>query len=129
MRIDRVRNRGFTLMEIMVVVAVIALLVAIAMPSWRKARENAQLNSIGNNLRILESAKAQYAMEKRASTTQVLNLGADLTPYLRNNELPKPAAEETYSVGGAGTVADLVQADYNGVLAQKVGPLTITSFE
>jgi hypothetical protein len=42
--------------------------------------------------------------------------------------LPKAVAEEAYSIGGGGTVADLVQAAFTGTLAGKTSPLTITSF-
>jgi prepilin-type N-terminal cleavage/methylation domain-containing protein len=128
MRIRRVHNAGFTLVEIMVVVAVIGILASIAVPTWRRARESAQVNSIGNNLRLLEAAKAQYAMEARLATSTTIGM-TDLVPYLRNNELPKPVAEETYSISGGGTIADPIQADFAGTLAGKSPPLTITSFD
>ena len=127
-RLRHVHNGGFTLVELMVVVAVIGMLVAIAMPSWSRSRERAQLSSIGNNLRMIEAAKAQYALEGRLSTATTIAL-SDLTAYLRNNELPKPVVQETYSLGGSGTVADLVQADFSGTLAGKTSPLTVTNFD
>lgn len=127
MRVRPVGDRGFTFVEIMIVVALIGLLAAIAVPSWHRARQNSQLHSIANNLRLLESAKAQYTLEKRLATSQAINL-SDLAQYLRTQQLPKPVAEETYSIGGGGTVADLVQAGFAGTLAGKTSPLTITSF-
>ncbi len=121
------RDRGFTFVEIMIVVTLIGLLAAIAVPSWHRARENTQLHSIGNNLRLLESAKAQYALDYRLATSQAITL-ADLAPYLKGQQLPRPVAEEIYSVGGSGTVGDLIQADFSGTLAGKNSPLTVTSF-
>jgi len=127
MRPRPIGDRGFTFVEIMIVVALIGLLAAIAVPSWHRARQNSQLHSIANNLRMLESAKSQYALEYRLATSQAISLG-DLAPYLRSGQSPKAVAEEAYSIGGGGTVADLVQAAFTGTLAGKTSPLTITSF-
>jgi prepilin-type N-terminal cleavage/methylation domain-containing protein len=115
---------GFTLVEIMVVVAIIGLLLGIAMPSWHRARENAQLNSIGNNLRLLESAKQQWALENKKASTDMVTTD-NLTPYMKNSTMPVSVTGESYQVT---TVTDLVTAAYNGVLAGKTGPYTITCF-
>ena len=68
MQIKTNKTAGFTLVEIMIVVAIIGLLAAIAIPNFVKARENAQLNSILNNLRIIEGAKDQWALESKKGT-------------------------------------------------------------
>src|SRR2546425_8620416 len=71
MQIKTNRKAGFTLVEIMIVVAIIGLLAAIAIPNFVKARETAQLNSIVNNLRIIEGAKDQWALEQKKGTGDV----------------------------------------------------------
>ena len=124
MQIKTNRKSGFTLVEIMIVVAIIGLLAAIAIPNFVRARESAQLNSIANNLRILEGAKEQWALENKKSTTDAVTT-TDLTTYLKNNTMPAPVVQETYLVT---TVSDLVQASTTVTLAGKTGPFTTTSF-
>src|SRR2546423_7949667 len=62
------RTRGFTLVEIMIVVAIIALLAAIAVPGFLRARKRAQATRILNDLRLVDSAVDQYAIETNRST-------------------------------------------------------------
>ena len=56
-------KKGFTLVEIMIVVAIIGLLAAIAIPSFMRARTTSQKNACINNLRQIEAGKDQYALE------------------------------------------------------------------
>ena len=84
------KKRGFTLVEIMIVVAIIGLLAAIAIPNFVKARTTSQQNACINNLRLVDAAKQQWALEQRKQTTD-LPVGTDLQPYLgrgANGELP-----------------------------------------
>jgi prepilin-type N-terminal cleavage/methylation domain-containing protein len=84
------KKRGFTLVEIMIVVAIIGLLAAIAIPNFVKARTTSQQNACINNLRLIDASKQQWALEQRKQSTDT-PAGSDLQPYLgrgSNGELP-----------------------------------------
>ena len=82
-------RRGFTLVEIMIVVAVIGLLAAIAIPNILHARTTAQTKICIDNLRMLDTAKQQWALENGAVATTVPQ-ASNIQPYLGrgNGELP-----------------------------------------
>jgi prepilin-type N-terminal cleavage/methylation domain-containing protein len=63
------RKAGFTLIEIMIVVAIIGLLAAIAIPNFVHARTQAQTNACINNLRQIDGAKQEWALENKATAT------------------------------------------------------------
>jgi prepilin-type N-terminal cleavage/methylation domain-containing protein len=65
------RTGGFTLVEIMIVVAIIGLLAAIAIPNFVKARQTAQTNACINNLRVIDGAMQQWGLETGQKTTAV----------------------------------------------------------
>jgi prepilin-type N-terminal cleavage/methylation domain-containing protein len=60
--LNRRRERGFTLVEIMIVVLIIGILLAIAVPSFMNARERSRANACRANLRQIQAAKEQWAM-------------------------------------------------------------------
>jgi prepilin-type N-terminal cleavage/methylation domain-containing protein len=62
------RRGGFTLVEIMIVVAIIALLAAIAVPGFLRARKRSQASRVINDLRLIDSAVDQYAIENNKSS-------------------------------------------------------------
>lgn len=63
MRILHSARRGFTLVEIMIVVAIIALLASIAVPGFLRARKRSQASRVVNDLRLIDGAVDQYAIE------------------------------------------------------------------
>ena len=76
------RRGGFTLVEIMIVVAIIALLAAIAVPGFLRARKRSQASRIINDLRLIDSAVDQYAIETNKSSGATVNT-VDWTNYLK----------------------------------------------
>jgi len=84
MNILRTRNSaGFTLVEIMIVVAIIALLASIAVPNFLRARKRSQATRIINDLRMIDSAVDQYAIENNKAGGVVVPW-AGIQSYLKN---------------------------------------------
>jgi len=79
-------HKGFTLVEIMIVVAIIALLAAIAVPGFLRARKRSQASRILNDLRMIDSAVDQYAIETNRKTGDAVSV-VDWTNYLKKGSL------------------------------------------
>ena len=108
MKMKMKRKAGFTLVEIMIVVAIIGLLAAIAIPNFVRARTTAQRNACINNLRQYDGAVQQYALENKLATTAtyVMDNLRDYVKLTSGQALPGCPGGGVYSPGA--TVADPV---------------------
>lgn len=98
------RSRGFTLVEIMIVILIIGVLMSIAVPSFIQARQSARRSSCLANMKQIETAKEQWAMDNKKANGDTVAftdlVGATL--YMKNT--PSCPEAGTYSVNAIGTV-------------------------
>jgi prepilin-type N-terminal cleavage/methylation domain-containing protein len=92
------RTGGFTLVEIMIVVAIIGLLAAIAIPNFIKARQSSQRAACVANLRTIDGAKTNWALEAKKTGTDVPTDGDLFGPTLYVKEKPTCPANGTYTL-------------------------------
>jgi prepilin-type N-terminal cleavage/methylation domain-containing protein len=83
MRNNTSQNGGFTLVEIMIVVAIIGMLATLAIPNFVKARQKAHEVACINNLRLIEGAIQQWALAEKKDEAQAVTY-ADISGYMRN---------------------------------------------
>ena len=84
MKIAVTKSPGFTMMELMIVVGIIGLLAAICLPNVVKARTQSQTNACINNLRQIDDASQEWALEGNRAPTSVVTYD-DIRPFLRNS--------------------------------------------
>ncbi|PYK80899.1 MAG: prepilin-type cleavage/methylation domain-containing protein [Verrucomicrobia bacterium] len=116
-------RKGFTLVEIMIVVAIIALLAAIALPGFLRARKRSQASRILNDLRLIDSAIDQYAIENNKKSNDPVGT-ADWTSYVKKGSPLYNTGKSIFGTSyGSQTVDQLPQvpsSDYN-VLSDVAG--------
>src|SRR5580692_375567 len=98
------RKSGFTLVEIMIVVAIIGLLAAIAIPNFVRARQTSQTNACINNLRIIDQAKQQWALEYGQIST-ASPATSDIIPYFgrTGTRMPQEPLAGSYNINPIST--------------------------
>jgi len=110
------RAAGYTLIEIMIVVSLIGLLTAIGIPNFLRSRDCAQIDGIINNLRVIESAKDEWALQNHKGTGDTADW-PDLSDFIKGGAI-KPVAGETYTINAIGSPAFAVTVvklgTYNG---------------
>lgn len=102
------RKRGFTLVEIMIVLAIIGLIVSIAVPAFLKNRRDAQGSACNGQLDSIFSAKEQVAFKKnvRPAGPVIAFDAAQINSYLRGTDVGQPCPG-----GGTYTVGDINDAN------------------
>ena len=112
------KHAGFTLVEIMIVVAIIALLAAIAVPGFLRARKRSQASKILNDLRMIDAAVDQYAIESNRTTGFVVTV-PDWTNYVKKNSILFNTGADLfgngYGVQTVDTIPQVPSADYQAL--------------
>lgn len=118
---DAMKRSGFTLVEIMIVVAIIGLLAAIAIPSFIKARNTSQQNACINNLRMIDAGKEQAALELRWTSGRDCTTGTEtvaVDAYIKGNTTPMCPGGGVYDYTTIGTnpTCDVTDPTKHGLL-------------
>jgi prepilin-type N-terminal cleavage/methylation domain-containing protein len=104
---DPPSRAGFTLVEIMIVVAIIGLLAAIAIPNFVHSRAKSQATACINNMRQIDSAIQQFSMETGKKAGDTISYPDDLTAYIKLNSassIPGCPASGTYTLALVGSL-------------------------
>ncbi len=100
------KQGGFTLVEIMIVVAVIGMLAAIALPSFMRSRTKSQTTACINNLRQIEAAKEQWALETRKAQGAAV-LTTEIDAYMKKSPTCPAGGTYDYTSVGSNTVCSV----------------------
>ena len=95
------KKKHFTLVEIMIVVAIIGLLAAIAIPSFIQARNTARQNACISNLKQIDAAKEQWALQNNKTSSDTPTWGDLVTAYIKSTPVCPSAG--TYTINAIGT--------------------------
>ncbi len=108
------KKAGFTLVEIMIVVLIIGILLAIAIPNFVQARESSRAKACIGNLKQLDSATQQFAMDNKKSSTYTM-LPADFTGLAPTYLHTMPLCPEGGNYKPGANVASYPYCDYSGI--------------
>ena len=98
-RQKRRSRHGFTLIEVLIVTFIIGVLISIAVPSFRRARDSARAKTCSQNLRVIESGKDQYLMDRNLARTTPVYSTDIAGPGLYIKLMPECPSLGTYTVG------------------------------
>ncbi len=97
------KTKGFTLVEIMIVVLIIGILLAIAVPNFLKARETSRTKTCVANMRQIEGAKEQWAMENNQGATSTPTAGNLSPDYIKSAMPACPSGAAAYVINNMST--------------------------
>lgn len=101
MRRPRGPGAGLTLIETLIVIGIIGVIIAIVIPAIARSRAATQRKTCILNLRAIDAAKEQFAIEKRKLQGATVR-ASDITPYMRGNQMPVCKGGGTYSIQRVG---------------------------
>jgi len=101
------KRGGFTLVEIMIVVAIIALLAAIAVPGFLRARKRSQASKVLNDLRMIDSAMDQYAIETTKKSGDPIDV-SDWTNYVKKDTVLYATGQDLFGNPYGDQVVDVL---------------------
>ncbi|HEY1763705.1 MAG TPA: prepilin-type N-terminal cleavage/methylation domain-containing protein [Opitutaceae bacterium] len=103
----KARNKGFTLVEIMIVVVIIGLLASMAIPAFQKVRTNSQDKAVLNNARQLSAAADQYFLENGVSSVTISDLIGPTTYIKALNSVASEVYPTAFTQGTTITITSV----------------------
>ena len=103
-------TKGFTLVEIMIVVVIIGLLAAMAIPAFQKVRSSSQDKAVLNNMRQLGAAADQYFLENGTSTAAIASLVGSSAYVKALNTVANEAYPATFTQGNPIIISNIAGA-------------------
>jgi prepilin-type N-terminal cleavage/methylation domain-containing protein len=110
------KRAGFTLVEIMIVVAIIALLAAIAVPGFLRARKRSQASKVLNDLRLISSAMDQYAIESNKKSADPIDV-TDWTKFVKKDTVLYVTGADLFGMPYGAQVVDSLDSTTKAALS------------